>query len=216
MNLHSLSDVELWALIASDNYRAFIVLFDRYWARLYKTSKKYIDDKEVCEEIVHDLFLTLWDKRRQLDIQHFENYVTVAARNSVYARLQKMKRQPVVYTEEVDFGSNVYDINEGLDKIIYSELEQQLENQLDALPRRCKEIFLLSRRNHLSNAEIAEQLNISKRTVENQITIALKHLRDYMNNDNEQSDNAYTLHAEKTPGIVRALRTGLKMFWGLW
>ncbi len=213
MKLNALSDIELWALIACDNYRAFIVLFDRYWARLYKTSQKYIGDTNICEEIVHDLFLTLWNKRKELEIKNFKNYLTAATRYSIYARLQKEKHQRVIFMQPEEMENSVYELNKGLDSIIYTELEHQVDEQLQALPARCREIFLLSRKENLSNTEIADKLKISKRTVENQITVALKHLRKYLSDAKEKTaGDTYTLNQEKLRGVIRNLNATLKQW----
>jgi RNA polymerase sigma factor (sigma-70 family) len=67
--------------------------------------------------------------------------------------------------------------NNGFDRMAYNDLEAELETYLKHLPKRCQEIFLMSRRQLMSNDEIADKLGISKRSVENQITHALKHLR---------------------------------------
>ncbi|MES2276372.1 MAG: RNA polymerase sigma-70 factor [Bacteroidota bacterium] len=180
MTLNSLSDSDLWALIVPGDYRAFTVLYERHWLKLYKTAQKYIRDNEACEEIVHDLFVTLWNRRCYLNILDFNHYLKAATRYQVYAHLKRAKTSQIIYCEELfeDIGS--YELNQGQEKMLYTELEQQLTEQLRSLPERCREIFLLSRKEHLSNMEIAERLSISKRSVENQITAALKHLRYHL------------------------------------
>jgi RNA polymerase sigma-70 factor (family 1) len=177
MLLNSLSDADLWSLIVADNYRAFTVLFERYWFKLYKTTQKYIKDDASCEEVVHDLFLNIWNRRHHLAINNFEQYLTASTRYQVYATQRKSKQNLIFYREDLDENEAYTEINSGQEKIQYLELEEMLNHQLDALPNRCKEIFLLSRKDQLTNAEIGERLSISKRTVENQLTIALKHLR---------------------------------------
>ncbi|MDB5011249.1 MAG: polymerase sigma-70 factor [Mucilaginibacter sp.] len=179
MPLSSLSDADLWSLIVNDNYRAFTVLFQRYWLKLYKTAQKYIKDDQACEESVHDLFLNIWNRRNYLIINNFDHYLKASIRYQVYAHLKKAKLSLISYQENLHKDGLSFTVNNGYEKILYSELEEQLNEQLNALPDRCREIFLLSRKNHLTNTEISEKLSISKRTVENQITIALKHLRLY-------------------------------------
>lgn len=177
MQLNSLSDADLWALIVEDNYRAFTVLFNRYWFRLYKTAQKYIKNDTACEEVVHDLFLNLWNRRQFLVINNFEHYLKASTRYQVYNYQKKLKTEHIVYRQNIDEYEARHALNNGQEKIHSAELESLLEEQLSVLPERCREIFLLSRKDHLSNNEIAERLSISKRSVENQITIALKHLR---------------------------------------
>lgn len=177
MQLSSLSDADLWSLIVNDNCRAFTVLFDRYWFKLYKTAQKYINNDTACEEVVHDLFLNIWNRRKFLVIKNFEHYLKAATRYQVYSYHNKLKVEHILYLENIDEDKSFQATNAGVDKIRSAELESLLEQELKILPERCREIFLLSRKDYLSNQEIAERLNISKRTVENQITIALKHLR---------------------------------------
>lgn len=177
MLLNLLSDNDLWSLILKDNYRAFTVFFDRYWFKLYKTVQKYFKDESVCEEIIHDLFLNIWQRRHHLTIHNFEHYLKASARYQMYATQRKIKESLLSYREDLEENENYAEPNSGDEKIQYMELEELLNQQLEVLPNRCREIFLLSRKFQLTNTEIGEKLNISKRTVENQITIALKHLK---------------------------------------
>ena len=176
MLLNSLSDSDLWSLIVTDNYRAFTVLFERHGLRLYKTAQKYIKDEAICEEVVHDLFLNIWNRRQHLAINDFNHYLKAATRYQVYNYLKRAKLSPISYQDHLTEDSSS-ELNKGQEKLLYLELEEQLNEQLNALSDRCREIFLLSRKEHLTSTEIGERLSISKRTVENQITIALKHLR---------------------------------------
>lgn len=177
MQLNSLSNADLWSLIVGDNYRAFKVLFERYWLKLYRTAQKYVHSDTACEEVVHDLFLNLWNRRKFLTIASIDHYLKASIRYQVFSYQKKIKKEIVCYSEDVEGIVGSVSYNHGSEKIRSSELEIQLESYLNVLPVRCKEIFLLSRRDYLSNDEIATMLKISKRSVENQITIALKHLR---------------------------------------
>ena len=174
-----LSDSDLWKEIVNDDYRAFTVLFERYWFVLYKTAGKYIKDQELCEEAVHDLFLNIWNRRKYLDIQDFNSYLKTSIRYQVYRILKKDKTSAITYVDEYPEEFVVANENDGDKKIQYNDLEKELEECLNPLPKRTAEIFLLSRKDHLSNAEIAERLGISKRSVENQITNALKFLKTH-------------------------------------
>jgi RNA polymerase sigma-70 factor (ECF subfamily) len=177
MRYNSLSDSDLWEKIIDDDYRAFTVFFERYWYVLYKTAGKYIKDNEVCEEVVHDLFLNIWKRRNHLHITNFELYLKAAVRYQVFSYLKKQRDSTLVYLETYPEEAVSAGGNTGHDNIIYSDLENEMAEFLKQLPKRSSEIFLLSRKEHLSNAEIAERLGITKRTVENQLTNALKHLR---------------------------------------
>lgn len=180
MNLSSMiTDHELWDSIREDNEQAFAKLFYRYSSRIYSTAYSYVRDPEACEQIVHDIFITLWTNRHSLNIQSFKAYLTSAARYRVYKHITACKIIPLDYREDMevrDF-SGYASHNEGYSNLAYEDLEMEVDSHLQNLPKRCREIFVLSRKESLSNDEIAEQLGISKRTVENQLTYALRHLR---------------------------------------
>ncbi|NOW99030.1 RNA polymerase sigma factor [Mucilaginibacter sp. SG564] len=171
-----INDSELWLAIRNDDEQAFAALFDRYWIRLYKTALRYLKDREASEEAVHDVFLNIWNRRHELEIESFPNFLLTAIRYQVYNRMRAVK-SPVVLTITDAEISELLDHNAGESRIKDQELLHELGQYLEQLPKRCQEIFQMSRIDHLSNQEIAGRLGISKRTVENQITMALKHLR---------------------------------------
>ena len=171
-----LTDNELWTEISSDNYRAYIVLYNRYWRKVYKTALFYFKDASLSEEITQDVFTVLWARRKFLKIEHFQNYLHMTTRYHVFKQLKAKKLDFIEYVETYEEGH--VDDNMADKKIRYEDLTSELADMLSALPGRCKEIFWLSRVKQLTNDEIASQLGISKRTVENQLTHALKYLRD--------------------------------------
>lgn len=177
MQLYSLSDADLWSLIVGDDHRAFATLFERYWLKLYRTAQRYVRSESACEEVVHDLFLNLWNRRKFLKILNMEHYLKASIRYQVYSYQKRSRKELIFYDHDLEDSSNIVSYNLGSEKIRAAELEQLLDSYLEILPDRCREIFLLSRRDYLSNDEIANLLKISKRTVENQLTIALRHLR---------------------------------------
>ena len=170
------SDATLLNLIKAGDLDSFNILFERYWEKLFATVFSICPDTEVCSEIVHDIFLNLWLRREKLQIEYFQGYITASARYQIYRHLKNIKRKSIEYREDLDFG-NLVAVNDGESNIRYRELEKKVEEELEELPSRCREIFTLSRMQQLSNDEIAARLDISKRTVENQLTYALRHLR---------------------------------------
>lgn len=174
----STSDAILWEGIKQDDSKAFACLYDRYWRRIFTTAFSHVKDREVCSEIVHDIFLNIWLKRDDLDIESFEKYLKAAARYHVYKHQRAQKRKPITYTADVEEQSRGMHVNRGEEGLHEADLEKKMNQILATLPQRCREIFLMSREEQLSNEEIASRLGISKRTVENQITYALKQLRE--------------------------------------
>jgi RNA polymerase sigma-70 factor (ECF subfamily) len=170
------SDTILLNRMREGDSASFNALFDRYWEMLYATVFSVCSDREVCSEIVHDIFLNLWLKREKLQIESFKAYIVASARYHVYRHVKNARRKSLEYREDLEYSSRV-SMNDGELNIHYQDLEKSVDKELEELPRRCKEIFTLSRREQLSNDEIATRLDISKRTVENQLTHALRHLR---------------------------------------
>lgn len=173
------SDRELWDAVVSDNERAFVMLYNRYWRKLYNTANYYLKNPAAAEEITHDVFVTLWEKRKLNKIEKFLPYLQATARYHVYKYLKKAKFNCIEYLNQFAETriSPVY--NSSINKLEHENMESRLAQLLNGLPPRCQEIFWLSRINSLSNQEIADRLHISKRTVENQITHALKTLRAF-------------------------------------
>lgn len=174
------TDNELWIDVKNGNNKAFTLLFNRYWKKIYITAFSHLKNKELCEDIVHDIFLTLWKKRDALNINAFETYIIAAARYHVYKVSKSVRAKNIFFSTNPSIFVNDIDINDGEDKLVFDDMNASLNTCIEQLPNRCSEIFKLSRIEFLSNEEIANKLNISKRTVENQITYALHHIRIFL------------------------------------
>jgi RNA polymerase sigma-70 factor (family 1) len=174
-----MTDSEIWEAISKSDITAFNLLFERYWSKVFGTAFSLLKDREVSIEIVHDIFLNLWLKRDKLKIGSFSGYLTSSARYHVYRHVKESKTRKLEYVDNWDLVKSASNFNDGYEKIRSAELESMVEGALTKLPKRCREIFYLSRKENLSNDQIAQNLGISKRTVENQITSALRYLRVY-------------------------------------
>jgi RNA polymerase sigma-70 factor (family 1) len=177
MNINNLSDQELWVHVTTDNSSAFVVLYNRYWNRLFKSASFHLKDSSLAEEVVHDVFVVLWNRRKFLVVHSFEKYIQVTARYHVLKKLKSLKSSIIDYIEDYAEHRTPVNFSTTTEKIKQEDFETELKTYLKGLPKRCAEIFVLSRVNHLTNKEIAESFGISKFTVENQITYALKYLR---------------------------------------
>jgi RNA polymerase sigma-70 factor (family 1) len=171
------TDIQLWNAVRANDQQAFNKLFDKYWISVYKTGYKYLRDKETCQEIVHDIFLSLWNRRHDLVIDSFPAFLLTAARYQIYSR-KKLKR--FMFDSTSELAADPHASNDADIRIRQTELNNRLQLTLLGLPNRCQEIFRMSRFECLSNDEIALQLGISKRTVENQLTMALRHIRSHL------------------------------------
>lgn len=156
---------------------AFDQLFTKYSQKLYYFAKSYLDSKEDAEGLVQDVFLKIWEKRRELK-EHlsFNAYLYTVTFNAIRKYFRKKTREKKYldnYLENFD-GTH----NETAMDIEYNNLRELADKAIEKLPEKRKMVFLLSRHEGLNNEEIANRLQISKNTVENQMTQALKFLRE--------------------------------------
>jgi RNA polymerase sigma-70 factor, ECF subfamily len=151
----------------------FDCIFNYYYSGLCTYSLKYIKDKEIIEDIVQDFFVSLWVKSSQINItDSIKSYLFASVKNRCFDYLKHHK-------VEEKFSLNTLNNTEENDSNLYveTELREAIASGLEKLPPRCREIFEMSRFKGMKNQEIADKLNISKRTVELQISLALKTLR---------------------------------------
>lgn len=158
---------------------AFEMLFRTYYRPLCQYAYSFLNDRDEAEEVVQSAFINIWDKRAQVEIQSsVKAYLYRVVRNSCLnvIKHEKVKQQHVAH-EMVHAEA----VHEGVSQsVISSELEERIAIAMKALPEQCRLVFQLSRFEELKYAEIAEQLNISVKTVENQIGKALKIMREQL------------------------------------
>lgn len=173
--MNQLTDIELLKRVESGDQRAFGELFDRYFTPLTVYADKMLQDKDEATDIVQSLFVSVYENRQGLEVQNVRSFLFQSTHNRC---LNHIKHQNV-HTQFASHALNTADIESNAieEAIEASELEARLAAALNQLPAQCKHIFEMSRVDGLTNAEIAEQLGLSKRTVETQISNALKQLR---------------------------------------
>ncbi|RAJ87831.1 RNA polymerase sigma-70 factor (ECF subfamily) [Chitinophaga dinghuensis] len=170
------TDNELLTLLKSDSNSAFVEIYNRYWASLYTAAYRRIKSRELAEEIIQDIFTNLWINRLTIDIRYsLHSYLHTAIRNAVLNHLEKeeVRERWKAYLKAL---SN--DSDDSLEAIITSnDLSALVEREVEKLPLKCREVYQLSRKEHLPNKEIAARLQISEKTVESHLTKALKTLK---------------------------------------
>jgi RNA polymerase sigma-70 factor (family 1) len=177
------SEKELWHAIKMGDQLAFKIVFKRYFPTLLATAKHYLNDESSCENVVQEIFLTIWLKKEHLEINDFKTYLKAATRYQVYKVMRDAKAAShIIFTADELGDGSIHLVNQGEEWFHASALKAQIKAYLLLLPKRCREIYMMSREEELSNREIAEKLQISKRTVENQLTTALHHLRTNIKN----------------------------------
>lgn len=174
-------DQALYVKIKEGDEQAFKALFQTYYASMCHFASQYLKDKDTAEETVQELFVRLWEKRSTLSIETSVNhYLFRSVRNQCLNQLQhqKIKQQ---------YASRVMESPQEVDwQPLYLEVDlmERIEKSIASMPPKRQEIFRLSREQGLKYKEIADKLDISVKTVEAQMGLALKHLRDELKDFN--------------------------------
>lgn len=170
------SDVSLLEECRKDNSRAYDVLFDRYSGKLYHYALKYIKEEALAEEAMMDLMFWLWDKRHQLDPDiQLAAYLFRAMKHAVIKVVTRQQGRIV----PLDFATEPY-AEDADSRIHHSELHEAYNEKLNELSQQRQKVFRLSRHEHMTHAEIAQEMNLSLFTVKNHIKASLSYLRVHL------------------------------------
>jgi RNA polymerase sigma-70 factor (family 1) len=170
------TDQELIALIAKDNREAFAALYQRYWDKVFAVALHRLGDVHEAEEVVQEIFLSLWARRNSLQLTHsLQTYLSVAVKYKVINHLARQYRRQLQLDELAN--TTPENLNSTAEWLNEKELRSQLEKGIANLPEKCRIVFLLSREENKTYAEIAAELNISQKTVEAHMSKALSTLR---------------------------------------
>ena len=178
MKFSTLSDKCLLNLLQRGDDLTFKFLYDKYWDKLYNIALKRLDDQFEAEEVVQDIYTNLWKNKEKLNIEtEFSRYLSGAVKFEIINRLVKRmyKNKSVDRITKSMYMTNDYDVH---DRIDYQTLLNDVDVTIQKLPAKCKTVFTLSRNEYFSHRMIAEQLQISEKTVQKHITFALKLLRE--------------------------------------
>lgn len=167
--------------LSKGNLLAFSTLFKEYSGRLYRFAFGYLKSEPEAEELVQEVFTIIWEKRADLKKElSFKSFLFTIAFNII----RKHFRTKAYLSEYLKTGIGADMDIQTSQKITYDSLYQYITELVNKLPERRKEIFIKSRFEGLSIKEIAEELKISHKTVENQLTDALKFIRTNLNREN--------------------------------
>ena len=161
--------------LSNGDSKAFELLFLRYQPKLVNFFTGFVHDDEIAQDLAQDLFFNLWNNRSKLsDIRLFQSYLYQMARNILYNYYDHSLVQEK-YGMAQFLSPSVSDDPEEL--LFASNLQELINLRVDQMPPQRRQIFRMSRMEGLNNEEIANRLNINKRTVENHLTVALADLR---------------------------------------
>jgi RNA polymerase sigma-70 factor (family 1) len=181
--LHSLPHhiEEQWVKnLKNGDIQAFNELFGYYGQRLYYFSYRYLRSEAECEELVQEVFTRVWDKRSEIkEDLSFRSYIFTIAFN-IIRKYFRSRVQARSYSESLIMEDFQLETSQ---KINFNSLKSRLDTLVSMLPLRRREIFVKSRMEGLSVKEIASDMKISKKTVENQLTEALKFIRSHLTDE---------------------------------
>ena len=170
---------QVLASLEKGSETAIEMLFKTYYQPLCQYAYTFLRDKDEAEEVVQSAFINIWDKRAEINIQtSVKSYLYRAVRNSCLNVIKHQRVRKEHEAHETAFGEPVY---EGASQgVIASELERKIAAAIKELPEQCRLVFQLSRFEELKYAEIADQLDISVKTVENHMGKALRIMREQL------------------------------------
>ena len=153
--------------------KAFEEIYQKYASRMLTYALQILKEKEVCEDIIQNIFIDFWSNRETNTVENLEGYLFRAVKFQIFKYFRDSK-----FSDEDLTRLNLVEVAVSASKILeYQDLELAIKNSVDQLPTRCKEIFELSRFEHKTNQEIADLLGVSLQAVKNQISKALSAIR---------------------------------------
>ena len=165
------TDDDLLHLLTTDDEKAFTEIYNRYWKVVFAIACSRLKDTSLAEDIFHDVFASLWANRGKSQIASLPNYLASATKYLVFASIRKKAHEERYYAS-----SHLKPEVNVEDEYMYKQLYEFASKEIESLPERCRLIFRY-REKGMTNSEIAGQMKISIKTVENQINKAFHHLR---------------------------------------
>ena len=177
-----------------DDQQAYKELFTSLYSYLFRFARTLLKSRESAEEVVSDVFIKVWERRKELEkIDNLKVYLYVSTRNIAYNYLDKQRRNPTNSIDdfETEFTSIYFDPEQLL---VTADMLALIQKAIDQLPPKCKMIFKLAKEDGLKYREVAEVLNVSIKTVENQLAIALQKIGNTVSFDIHRSVSSPMKH----------------------
>lgn len=169
------TEEETLLLLAEGDHGAFKEIFRAYYARIHAFTYGFLKNTDETDELVQTVFIKLWDKREMLPhVRQFDAYLFTLTKHAVFNFIEARHLIPVPDEDLPDSACE----DTPYEELVAHDLQLLIDLTVEHMPPQRRQIFCLSRREGLSNEEIAERLGIQKKTVENHLNLALKELRD--------------------------------------
>lgn len=176
MDFKNQDDQHLIMALNQGQPAAFEEIYRRYWFKIYRIAYNQTGNKEEAEELVQDVFLSIWNRRDSVIIKNLELYLIISIKNKVYdfirSKINFRKYQEHIILNEIDFHFKTDEL------INYSDLTQAIEKVLTLLPEKSVTIFRKSRFENMNTKEIAQSMSLSEKAVEYHLTKSVKFLKE--------------------------------------
>lgn len=168
------TDSELVILLKNGEKDAFTEIYSRYWKLLFLRAYAILRDNDAAKDAVQDVFISLWNRREVVEVTYLKAYLQQAVRFKVLHFIREERTDSEFYIRLRKVTTEIIADN----PLLFKEQQNLLNELVGSLPEDCKEAFLLSREEDLTYKQIAEQLDVSIKTVEKRISKSLKYLRE--------------------------------------
>ena len=173
-----INDHDLFSQVKNGNKLAFQTLFRKYYASMVRFIYRFVKDEDSSEEIAQELFINFWENAPRLEIIiSFKSYLYTSARNHALNYLKKNTIREKYHQLSAGSETSESSYDEPINSGVFNNL---ILKALQTLPEKCREIFMLSKYEGLTYDEIADYMGLSKKTVENQMGIGLKKMREWL------------------------------------
>lgn len=171
---HSYNNNLLLDLLSKGDELAFTEIYSRFWQKIFSVAYNRLKEIQAAEDIVHDVLASLWANRGKNEIQSLENYLAIAAKYMVLTKIKKKERERIYNNSIQQTPVIEFPIEASLH---YKRILEIVKIEVEKLPEKCRLIFKYSRNEGMPVKKIAQELNLSPKTVENQLNKALRHLK---------------------------------------
>lgn len=173
--MNSMDEKELIITLKQGSKESFTTLYKHYWRQVYNFSRLYLTTRDAAEEVVQEVFVKLWESREFIrEDENFKGFLFIITRNLIFNQSRKHLNEDFYKLSVLSAIEETYTIEEEIDA---KNLREYIDQLIAELPPQRQLIFNLSRKEYKSYKEIAVQLNLSEKTVEHQISEAIKFLR---------------------------------------
>jgi RNA polymerase sigma-70 factor (family 1) len=180
LSTYNCTEEELLQRLLANERHAFAEIYNRYWQFLFGLAYNRLKDTQAAEDVVHDVFASLWTNRHKPEIRSLKNYLAVAVKYRILKEVRKAALHRLYQQQANPSPLYVATPDTTFDNKRIIEL---LQKEIETLPEKCRLIFRFSREQGMTVKEIADTMDIAPKTVENQLNKALKRLRTTIKNN---------------------------------